>query len=543
MCSAKNSALRQLALCLLALSAAGSACFSSDVGNNAKDTRVSTVSFEKNCTSRIDEFERKNIRPPATTVEDFPAEPTCAGHRFLGWNTERDGSGTPFTAQTPISFSNIILIVFAQWEQLNLGLEAAPVSGTVALTPLETDNYSERMSTFSLSVTGFGSEADANNAELDIGHVDGLSFQASSRFEKGVKTFSVNVEYDGKTAFPQGSATIQLNLKNIPEGYGYYVSGTKTTTIAVVDGQARSRPISLNQSNIQAFNSYAKTNGLDRHYRLVGDIVLEAPASPETSNWAAIGTRDSPFAGGFDGDGHTISGLLMNNSEDYQGLFGAIGTDTLIENLGLINLSVKGGNHVGALVGSNSGTVQNSYARGTVEGSSYVGGLVGYNGGTVQNSYAMASVVGDSGNNIGGLVGYNYPGTVRNSYATGSVSGFLYIGGVVGMNFSSDSYRIATVQNCLALNPVITGADTGRVVGVNAYTSTMANNRAFADMPGTWDYKGLANRDGADITADQLHIEHEFPAAFRTPPWTYWPGRLPGLFGQTVEMPSHIPTN
>jgi len=67
-------------------------------------------------------------------------------------------------------------------------------------------------------------------------------------------------------------------------------------------------------------------------------------------------------------------------------------------------------------VGLNDGNVSNSYSTGSVTGTIWIGGLVGGNDylGTVSNSYATGNVNGDQG--VGGLMGLNYLGTVSNSY-------------------------------------------------------------------------------------------------------------------------------
>ena len=78
---------------------------------------------------------------------------------------------------------------------------------------------------------------------------------------------------------------------------------------------------------------------------------------------------------------------------------------------------------------------------GSVSGYEYVGGLVGYSIGTVTSSYATGSVTGVS--DVGGLVGWNN-GTVTSSYATGSVSGSGNVGGLVGQNFDTVTSSYAT---------------------------------------------------------------------------------------------------
>ena len=70
---------------------------------------------------------------------------------------------------------------------------------------------------------------------------------------------------------------------------------------------------------------------------------------------------------------------------------------------------------------------------GNVTGYYYVGGLVGQNNGaTITASYASGSVTGD--NYVGGLVGYNNSGPITTSHASGSVTGNISVGGLVGWN-------------------------------------------------------------------------------------------------------------
>ena len=124
------------------------------------------------------------------------------------------------------------------------------------------------------------------------------------------------------------------------------------------------------------------------------------------------------YAGTFNGNNHTISGLYFNNKNiDYVGLFGYnYGT---IKNIGIIDSYFKGKICVGGVCGYNNGsngTIANSYNTGTINGSGYcVGGVCGYNNGAITNSYNTGSVSGAS-DDVGGVCGYNYNGTIENSY-------------------------------------------------------------------------------------------------------------------------------
>ncbi len=159
-----------------------------------------------------------------------------------------------------------------------------------------------------------------------------------------------------------------------------------------------------------------------KHYKQTADIDLSA-ASPSINTWDSnqgwtpIGNSTTKFAGNYDGQDFTISGLYISRSlTDNVGLFGYVNGGT-ISNLGLTNVDITTRNKVGGLVGlNNNGTIQNSYSTGSVSGSTLVGGLVGYNASsTIQNSYSTGSVNG-SDDRVGGLVGSNSGGTVTNSF-------------------------------------------------------------------------------------------------------------------------------
>ncbi len=179
-------------------------------------------------------------------------------------------------------------------------------------------------------------------------------------------------------------------------------------------------------------------------------------------------TQTLPFAGTFDGLGHTISNLTINRpTESNIGLFGSIQLGAAVRNLGLISGSIRGASQVGALAGDNKGTIGNSYATANINGRSSVGGLVGRNGGAISSSHATGDIndviyVDDVGviSSIGGLVGFNNA-VIDNSYSTGNVNGTNYMGGLVGSNETT-----GMVSNSYA---------TGNVVGDYSYRGNYWN--------------------------------------------------------------------
>ena len=121
---------------------------------------------------------------------------------------------------------------------------------------------------------------------------------------------------------------------------------------------------------------------------------------------------------------------------------------------------------IGGLVGVNNGAITSSYATGAVDGYP-AGGLVGYNGGAIVSSYATGVVTGTT---VGGLVGRNgrRPGRIYASYATGSVSGELDVGGLVGTN-------AGRIDSSYATGHVSRRRDGGGLVGAGSIYNTTAS--------------------------------------------------------------------
>ena len=166
--------------------------------------------------------------------------------------------------------------------------------------------------------------------------------------------------------------------------------------------------------------------------------------------WQPIGHTRFVFTGIFNGNGHTISNLQINQDATDQGLFSVIGNDGIVRDLGLLNVKIEvameAGNNTGALAGDNNGTVIGSYATGEIRGTQGVGGLIGLSGGSVINSYADV-LVRASRHGSGGLVGRSPRGIIINSHASGAISAQRNGGGLVGRNSGNiiNSYATANV--------------------------------------------------------------------------------------------------
>ena len=199
---------------------------------------------------------------------------------------------------------------------------------------------------------------------------------------------------------------------------------------------------------------------------LTGDITL-------TGEWTPIGNYENRYTGTFDGNGHTITGLTVNQKERGNvGLIGYLGSGGKVQNLTLENVNLNGNLYVGGVVGySNNGTVTACTASGSINGKEYVGGIVGSNYlGTVTASYNTSSTVNGS-YLVGGVVGQNNKGIVTACYnASGSIYGEVTVGGVVGDNYTG------TVTACYWSNYAgySIGNGTGDATKVDGATITWA---------------------------------------------------------------------
>jgi len=209
--------------------------------------------------------------PRGDFVTSWPANPTRDGYEFIRWHTP---DGTTFTATTPV---NTDMTVAAQW--LPIVHSIIRNVSAAALTPLESEDYSERVATVEVEVSGFASDADAEFVELDMEVPEGLSWTETSLVEEGVKTFKLSVVYDGETAFPEASASLKLKgLHNLPEGYRCE-DEAQSASVPIIDGQVPQRPIPVHPGNKKAFEEYAKTPaGQKRHYQRSAALPLEEVA-------------------------------------------------------------------------------------------------------------------------------------------------------------------------------------------------------------------------------------------------------------------------
>lgn len=199
-------------------------------------------------------------------------------------------------------------------------------------------------------------------------------------------------------------------------------------------------------------NSGENEGGAGKYFKLTGNIALSQQWEPIGIFHYDAGVNENyQFKGIFNGDNHTISGIVINDDTGmFHGLFGYIGVNAVVKNLG-VDGNIVVDNNVGAVAGSNSGTIENCHSSATVSGTAEVGGIVGFNNneGTIKNCYNTGDVSGndnDTVENVGGIAGDNV-GTIENCCNTGNITisseSGSSIGGVVGSNEQS-----GTIKKC-----------------------------------------------------------------------------------------------
>ena len=283
-------------------------------------------------------------------------------------------------------------------------------------------------------------------------------------------------------------------------------------------------PQTCGQNSDQPCQGYELRRSLDFDSAdsYLGDVNQAWRSESDGEGWQPIGSIKNPFNTIFTASTNTlsISNLYIDREqEDNIGLFGVIGVQAKILDIqvrnpditgryavgGLVGLTSRStdseglvtesslianssvvdssGNFsieathawVGGMVGSNYGSIVNSYTQVGVKGGFAVGGLAGYSFGPISDSYALSAreaaptfdIDGtDGGIAIGGLVGYNHNeapfaggGFITNSYANIRVEGDFNVGGLVGYNDAG------TIDNGYALGNVVGATNVGGLVG------------------------------------------------------------------------------
>ena len=265
--------------------------------------------------------------------------------------------------------------------------------------------------------------------------------------------------------------TLSMFLVSIPSFAWQFGSGTASDPYQI-----------WNKDDLQALadsvNNSVLLNGF-RHNHLI--LMADITDTLKTRIGHNNNFARNRFNNHFNGNGYKITLSAIGGAR--LGLFGFVGEDAVIENL----------------------TVD-----GIVSGEHDIGGIAGVNlGGTIQNctNYASVSYSTSTGAWIGGICGDN-GGHVLNCVNNGSVTGFFYVGGIVGVN-GSGVHSSVSIVNCINTATIKGQYEIAGIVGSSA-RSIIKDCINIGTVEGNSRVGGIAARlvvsaDYSPLTTDNIN--------------------------------------
>ena len=393
-------------------------------------------------------------------------------------------------------------LIVADGQTVTYGSPTLRFTHHTALVTIVLTDYTEGLA--SVQLTGLSTEGD--NPDIIV------------PYDKGSNTYTAIVAPQSVAAgtafvtctFTNGK-TFVYKMKNATD---WQAGGEYTYTVSLAAAKDLGYTIESNGSytvyNADGLMNIAKlVNGgkSDINITLTADIDLTG------KDWTPIGTDyDNSYKGTFDGGGHTITGLTFTTNDEYAGLFGWLNRAGTVKNVVMEGVQITSnqiyGGSIGGVVGSGWGTIENCSVSGSVSGTVYVGGVVGVQiGGSITGCSSSATVKGTV--DVGGVAGQtNSSATLTACYATGNViiemdtKKNIAGGSLVGMNAGS------SLLACYATgNVTSTGSSTGYVhIGGflgNNYTTVTAcywKNNHEQGIGYNKKSTGATKVDGTDVT-------------------------------------------
>ena len=326
---------------------------------------------------------------------------------------------------------------------------------TARVTIVLTD-YTEGLA--SVKLTGLSTEGD--NPDIIVPYDKG-----SNTYTAIVAPQSVAAGTTFITCTFNNGKTFVYKMKNATD---WQAGGEYTYTVSLAAAKDLGYTIESNGSY-----TVTSADGLMNIAKLVNggksdiNITLDTDIDLTGKDWTPIGTDyDNSYKGTFDGGGHTITGLTVTTNDQYVGLFGYLNRAGTVKNVVMEGVQITCnqiyGGSIGGVVGFSWGTIENCSVSGSVSGTVYVGGVVGDQiGGSITGCSSSATVKGTV--DVGGVAGQtNSSATLTACYATGNVTieinpaKNIAGGSLVGMNAGS------SLLACYATgNVTSTGSSTG----------------------------------------------------------------------------------
>lgn len=244
------------------------------------------------------------------------------------------------------------------------------------------------------------------------------------------------------------------------------------------------------------------------------DIVLTQDITL-SGEWIPIGTKEAPYMGTFDGQGHAIKGLTITTKADNLGFFSFIGSTATVKNVSFTGAKVLGNKQAAIVAGqAENATISNVYVSGYVTGYDHVGTIVGDargdanvgdDGTTISNCVSTAAAF-SSNYQAGGIAGWTNLGVFKNNVAYGAVT--APGGGAAGIcSMIDNSGRASFIGNVSAI-PYAKGGNnlTSGILGwKNGPGCTIVDDDQNLSSDATQYFVGGNLTAAADIKFDEYH--------------------------------------
>ena len=241
--------------------------------------------------------------------------------------------------------------------------------------------------------------------------------------------------------------------------------------------------------DFQSPNSYVDSTTTE-----FGDVngnEVEEPLLTELTTekgFAPIGNYDFPFSGSFDGQGHKIINLMVNNSNVYAGFIGLIkGTDNVklcnIANIQLENVNITTESYYSSAIVGRCEEVSLSFENCKVSGNLHTRGESGAMLGLFTKGYQST-----------GEYDLSFKNCINN--ANFSLGGWSYRAGMVGKAENGKNLSIEKCEN----NGKISGSTIGGILGYSNFDNVVIkNSKNTADLEIASDAGGIYScREGTD---------------------------------------------
>ena len=371
-------------------------------------------------------------------------------------------------------------LIVADGQKVTYGSPTLRFTHRTARVTIVLTDYTEGLA--SVQLTGLSTEGD-NPAEItpyDKGSNTYIALVAPQSVAAGT-TFITCTFTNGKT--------FVYKMKNATD---WQAGGEYTYTVSLAAAKDLGYTIESNGSY-----TVTSADGLMNIAKLVNggktdiNITLDKNIDLTGKEWTPIGTGYSnKYTGTFDGGGHTIKGLTVTTNDQFVGLFGCLGDAGTVKNVVMEGVQITN-NH----------------------SSGFAGGVAGDSDGTIENCSVSGSVSGTM--RAGGVVGVQWEASITGCSSSATVKGLAYAGGVAGETNSG-----ATMAACYATGNVTIEIDPinnilgGGLVGFNAGSSVLAcyatgNVTSTGSSTGNVHIGGFLGDNYTTVTACYWKNNHE----------------------------------